>query len=432
MDEIIIQSLNFQVSQKDFFIRLLVAIGVGFLIGLEREYSAISRKEDRFAGSRTFILVSLLGFVSTLLFYILTPWIFVGSILTLVIIIGISYWITASKGDIGGTTEFSALLAFFLGILTFLGHIELSLIITVIIVALLSIKVTLHTMIGKITQEEMYDFIRFVVTALLIFPFLPDINIGPYNVINPKEIGWVVVLTSGFGFLGYLLMKFMGPGRGILLSGIIGGLVSSTMTTWIFAKKSKESSALSFNCAAAIIAASSVMVVRVIVWVLIFNSSLAPGLLVPVGIILLASVGSTLYFYKKQSKTSSINSEENKGRPLNLQSALVFAMIYTLIIVLVSYTNDYLGEGGIYLSSAIAGLTDIDAITISVSKLSKESLAILYAQNAIIIATICNTLVKIGIALWAGSSELKKYLLVGYGLIFIAGMVGIFVLNYIL
>src|SRR5690606_16073363 len=251
-------------------------------------------------------------------------------------------------------------------------------------IVLLSAKVTFKSFVGKITPQEMFDFVRFIVVALLIFPFLPDMDMGPFNVINPREIGWVIILISGLGFLGYIMMKFLGAHKGILFTGIIGGLVSSTMVTWVFAKKSKELPALSAHCATAILAASSIMVIRVLLWVFIFNKSLAPGLYLPLGLIFFSAIGVTLFLYYKQSKKEDIDTSLPEGKPLNLQSAIVFGIVYTLIILLVSYTNEYFGSSGIFISSTIAGLTDIDAITISVSKLAGDSLSFSVAQNAIL------------------------------------------------
>lgn len=429
MDEFVIDLVNLQLTQKDFFVRLLVATGIGFLIGLEREHSALNNQQEAFAGTRTFVFVVLLGFLGAMMHYLFTPWIFLGILLAVVSFIAISYWMTSSKGDIGGTTEFSALLAFLLGGLTFLGYIELSLMITVLAMVLLSSKMKLQSIIGEITEEEMYALIRFVVLALLILPFLPDRGVGPFGVVNPQEIGWIIILTSGLGFLGYLLIKFLGHDRGILLTGIVGGLVSSTMVTWIFAKKSKDAPALSSHCATAILAASSIMIIRVLVWVFIFNQALAPGLYLPVGLIFMAGIAATLYFYFSKNNQIDVDTSLPMGKPLNMQSALTFGVIYTLIILLVSYTNEYFGQRGMYISSIIAGLTDIDAITISVSKLAGSSLSLNVAQNAIILATISNTVIKIGISLWAGSKELRKMIAIGYGAIFAAALGAFLLLN---
>lgn len=429
MDEFVIELVNFQLTQQDFIIRILIAIGSGFLIGLEREHSALNSKQEAFAGTRTFVFLVLLGFLGAMTHFVFTPWIFLGILLSVVSFIAISYYMTSSKGDIGGTTEFSALIAFLLGALIFLGYIELSLMITVVSMVLLSSKGKLQTIIGEITEEEMYALIRFVVLALLILPFLPDEGIGPFGVVNLQEIGWIIILTSGLGFLGYLLIKFLGHDRGILLTGIVGGLVSSTMVTWIFAKKSKDAPALSSHCATAILAASSIMIIRVLVWVFIFNTDLAPSLYLPVGLIFGAGIGATLLFYFRQNRNIAVDTTLPQGKPLNMRSALTFGVIYTLVILLVSYTNEYFGQSGMYISSVIAGLTDIDAITISVSKLAGDTLSINIAQNAIILATISNTLIKIGISLWAGSAELRKFIFIGYGAIFIAALVAFAYLN---
>src|SRR5687768_14909860 len=430
MEPFIIDIPEMQLTQVEFLIRLGVACGIGFLIGLEREHSALAKKEEEFAGIRTFIFLSLLGFLAAAMNFLITPWIFVSIIIGVIILTSISYWVLAhGRGDIGGTSELTAIIAVLLGGLTFLGYIEMSLMITVIVVVLLSLKFKLQTVIGQITDEEMYDYIRFGVVALLIFPFLPDQTYGPYDVINPREIGWVILLTSGLGFIGYVLMRIFGAGKGILLSGIIGGLVSSTAVTWVFSKKSKEAPSLSLNCAIAILAASSIMVIRVFIWVIVFNPDLLSTFALPLSIVFLSAIGVAIYFYFLEKKNKKTDTEMPLGKPLNLSGALIFGLIYTVIILLVAYASETFGKSGIYITSGIGGLSDIDAITISVTRLSRESIEILTAGNAILIATVANTLVKIGISLWAGSTELRKYIFIGYGAIFLAAVIAFIVLN---
>ncbi|MFT4535197.1 MAG: uncharacterized membrane protein (DUF4010 family) [Saprospiraceae bacterium] len=424
----IVQTESFQLTQLEFFIRLLVATGIGLVIGLEREYDSIN-KEENFAGLRTFIFVVLLGFLATFISITLTHWILVTALIATVAITAVSYWVSASKGDIGGTTEFVTLIAFLLGITTFMGFIQESLAIMVIVVVLLSLKMELKRVVVQITRTELYAFIKFVVLALLIFPFLPNETFGPYGVFNPRELGWIIVLTSGLGFAGYLLMKFLGSEKGILLTGILGGLISSTVVTWVFSKKSKEVPSLSRNCAVAILAASTIMIVRVVVWIVIFNRDLLPGLIVPLSLLFLTGIGTSVFFHKKQQSQTKDKADFPLGDALNLREAVFFGVLYTGILFLVSYANQEYGASGIYLSSAIAGLTDIDAITISVSKLAGNSVPLVTAQNAILLATLCNTVVKIGVTLWAGSPSLKKYILIGYGLVFLAGIVGFIILN---
>jgi uncharacterized membrane protein (DUF4010 family) len=420
---------NGQLTEFDFLIRMLVTAGIGFVLGLEREFSQNSEKGEVFAGLRTFILVALLGFLTAYLGITFTYWIFISGFLSVVCIVAISYWVTSSKGNIGSTTEFAIIFTFLLGGLVLVGSINLSLALTVITLVLLSLKLRLKSMIGQLTQNELFAFIRFVVIALLILPFLPNEFYGPYEVINPREVGWIIVLISGIGFVGYILMKFLGTDRGILLTSILGGLVSSTLVTFMFSKKSKETPELSKNYAVGIFAAATIMVIRIFLLVYIFNKSMLAGLIIPLLIVLLTAFGIALFFYKSNFGKPQTIDKIVLGDPLNIKNAVFFSVFYMGILLLVSYANDTYGTKGIYISSAISALTDIDAIAISVSKLGGVTMDLLIAQNAILLATLSNTVVKIGIAVFMGSKELKKYVLIGYVFIFIAGIVGFLILN---
>jgi uncharacterized membrane protein (DUF4010 family) len=301
--------------------------------------------------------------------------------------------------------------------------------IAVVMVVLLSAKLKLQSVIEQISDEEMYDFIRFIVVALLIFPFLPNETYGPYEVLNPREIGWVILLTSGLGLIGYIMMRIFGSHKGILLTGIVGGLVSSTAVSWVFSKRSKEQPALSVYCAIAILAASSIMIVRVGIWVFIFNREIMQDLLAPLAIMFVAAIGVPIILYLKNRDNKKTDAEMPPGKPLNLKGAAVFGLIYTFILFAVAYASSIYGERGIYIASGIAGLTDVDAITISVSRLAGQTIDIRNAQYAILIATMSNTIVKAVIALWAGSLEMRRYILLGYGAVFVAGLAGFVILS---
>ncbi len=422
MDQYIINTQNFQLTHSDFLMRALVALGIGFIIGLEREHAAMQEKVKGFAGIRTFIFVVLLGFMAGMAHFLLSPIVYAGLLLTVIMLTGISYYITASKGDIGTTTEFSILIAFLLGSFAFLGMLEISLMIMVLVVVLLSAKVKLQSIVGAITVDELYDFIRFVVVALLVFPFLPNRAFDTFGVLNPREIGWVILLTSGLGFVGYMLMKFLGPNKGILISGLVGGLISSTALTWVFAKKSKVNEHYERHYAMAILAASSVMMLRVLIWTFVFNQNLFHTVYLYLLILFASTLGVTLFFLF-QSKPSPLQEGSiRQGKPLDLQGALVFGLIYTVILLIVSYANAYMGDKGLLISSALAGLSDIDAITITVAKLALDGLDLTTACNALLIATLANTLVKLGIGIWAGSAALRRYLYIGYGVVIITAL----------
>lgn len=431
MDQYIINTEQFQLTQLDFLTRLLVAGGIGLLVGLEREHTALAKNEEVFAGIRTYIFLALLGFLGAAANYLVGPWMLPLIVFAVIVLTAISYWVTASAGNIGGTAELTTILVVLLGTLAFHGELLISSMIAVVLVVLLSAKLKLQSVIGKISTEEMYDFIRFIVVALLIFPFLPNETYGPYEVLNPREIGWVILLTSGLGLIGYMMMRVFGSHKGILLTGIVGGLVSSTAVSWVFSKRSKEQPALSVYCAIAILAASSIMIVRVGIWVFVFNPTLMKNLLAPLGIMFIAAIGVPLILYIRNRDDKKSESDMPPGKPLNLKGAAVFGLIYTFILLAVAYASSIYGERGIYIASGIAGLTDVDAITISVSRLAGQAIDIRNAQYAILIATMSNTIVKAVIALWAGSREMRRYILLGYGAVFVAGLVGFLLLQVV-
>ena len=415
MDQLLIDTEHFTLSSWEFFVRLLVSIGIGVVIGLERQYSAIKEHANGYFGIRTFTFYALLGCVSVLFYFLFSPWIYIALFLGLVILTAVAYWQTALKGDRGLTTEVTALLTFVLGSMAAYGLISFSLMLTVIVVVLLSSKFKIKAFVGKITAEELYAFIRFVVLALLIFPFLPNENYGPYEVLNPKEIGGVVLLTSALGFLGYILIKTLGNHRGILLGGLLGGLVSSTSITWVYSKKSKENPSLSASCATAILGASSILYIRVGVWTALFYAQLFRSLVVCLILLLVAALGVTFYTHLKENKPSSPSDNSALSKPLDLVGALIFGGIYVLILLAVSYANDYFGDQGTLISSALAGISDIDAVSISIAKLTGTSISLPLAEVAILIACLSNTLVKLGLGCYLGSPQLRKLLLRGYG-----------------
>lgn len=425
MDAFLIETETFRLAQTDLLIRAAVATGIGAIIGLEREYSAIREGTPGFAGIRTFVFVTVLGFLAAMAYHLLSPAVYLALLAAVTVLTAISYFITASRGDIGATTEFSVLISFFLGTLSFWGLIEVSLMFTVLTVVLLSAKFRLQSIVDQITADELYDFIRFVVIALLVFPFLPDMAYGPGGVLNPREIGWVILLTSGLGFVGYLLMKFLGAQRGILLGGLVGGLISSTAVTWVYARKSREHDALAGDCAVAILAASSIMILRVGVWTWLFNPRLFIALLPWVLLLFACGLGATLYLFFRQKNHAHIDVPIRSGKPLDLHGALVFGGIYTVILWVVYWTNEWMGAGGLLLSSAVAGLTDIDAITLTLSRMGGVQVPLALAAKGILIATITNTAIKTGIGLYTGSPALRPILLLGHGVVLLAGVISL-------
>lgn len=408
-----------------------MATGIGFVIGIEREHHAMEEEKQLFGGVRTFILIVLTGFLATLFGELFSYWISVTTLAGFLLISAFAYWGKQQRGRVGATTPIAGILAFTLGGIVLLGFFEAALPVMVVMVLTLTLKVRLHRLIGALSGDELFAFLIFVSITALLLPFLPDTQLGPYDAVNPYEVGWVIVLVSGLSFAAYMLVKFLGTDRGIILSGIVGGLLSSTAVAWVFSQKSKKSERLAVSSAIAILAASTLMVPRVLVWVYIFDPTLLHALLLPFGLILAAGGGAAFLFYRRYQPKEKNDAELPLDNPLRLQDALLFGLFYVGITLLVEFSNDKLGSSGTYLTSVVAALPNIDAITISMAKLGGDSISKLVAQNAILLAALSNTVVKLVISSWFGSNAMRRHILIGFGALFAAGLVGFGILNFL-
>lgn len=414
-------------------IGLSTSIGIGFLIGMERQFSkeAIEHQEQ-FAGIRTFTMVSMFGFISALLSTFVGDWVF-GLTLACVFAFVVVSYIQLSKlpGNKGATSEFALLITFTLGALVFLNMILLALIIMVVMLMLLAFKPSLHLFVEKLKRQELLAIILFVVMSALVIPFLPNDNFGPYNLWNLKEIWQMVVLVSGTSLVGYMIAKFMGQ-KGTMLAGLIGGFVSSTSVSLAFSRKSMEtkSRASSFFYAVGIISACSIMFPRILFEVYVVNAELAALLWLPILIITAMGFGSAAIIYKFKNGKHTSNGIVLKN-PLDFLTAIKFAILFAAVQWLVKYASIHFGESGIYLAGAISGITDVDAITLSMAKIAKAGGDSNLAIQTIIIAALSNTLVKLLIVISLGSAELRKTTFWGFLAIFISGS-AYFLVYYVL
>lgn len=400
--------------------KLAVAILLGVLIGLEREHSK-SKDEKIFAGIRTFPLISILGFISALISTLSSYWIYFVIFLGFASLISVSHFFSGKQEKYGGTSEISAVIAFLLGSLVFWNFIILAAIIGVITAALLALKFQLHSFVGKINEEDLYATIKLAVITVIILPLLPNETIGPLDVLNPKMIWLMVIFIGGISFIGYVLTKIFGQGKGIPITGFLGGLVSSTAVSFSLSRKSKENPELSNSFAIGIILASTVMFPRVFVILLVFNKSLISGLWIP---LLVFTVTGFLLSYILSKKNEKEKDELiDFKNPFNLKQAILYGIIFALVIFVSKAAEIYLGEKGIFAASALAGLTSVDAIVLSLAELVNQNLNIKIASAAIIISLITNTVVKGVISYFLGSREMRKYIFAGLGAITVVSLI---------
>ena len=406
--------------------RFGVALLIGALLGLEREFFQQKDDSPSFAGIRTFSLIALLGAVTAFLYpeFGIIPMSI--SLAGLIIFTSIGFIATQlqEKRGTGITTEVAAVLTFLFGAITMSDHIDIAISLSVITSILLAAKGRLHQGIRRMSSKDIYMTLQFALLTAVILPILPNRPIDPWELLNPFQIWLMVVLVSGIGFSGYVLIKFLGPLRGLNIMGILGGLASSTATTISFSSASKENPKLSSNYARVVILASTIMFPRVLFIIMIVYPPLVPTVSIPYTAMLITGF-IIVYFLQKKSKISKKVTKRilKLHHPLSLSTAVKFGIAFAIVIVIIQVALNSFGVSGVYLTSIIAGLTEMDAITLSVSNLAKNS----QIQNqtagiAILLATIMNTISKALIAFFTGSRELHQIIFKAFGVIILVGI----------
>ena len=389
----------------------VMAMLLGLLIGLEREYS---RDEDEtlVAGIRTFPLITLTGFLAGLAARNGYEWVPAIALLAVAAVAVAGYWVKAQGPHKGATTEFVVILAFILGGFTAFGsYLVPAATFTVLTTLLLSFKAPLHRVAEDIQKGEINAILKFCVITVIVLPLLPNRAFGPYAVLNPRVIWWMVVLISGVSMIGYLMMRLWGARGGVAVTGLLGGLVSSTATTLGLSQKARlaEGSGASFF-ALGIVIASTIMFFRMFVLTLVIDLSLARTLALPLVLPILVSLGAGLYLWRKKGVPARTSLDVKN--PMELGSAIQFALLFAVVLFVARAAQARWGTAGVYIASALAGLTDVDAITLSSARLARDQILTNSAATAsILLAGAMNTLVKGGIAAVLGGKALRAVIL---------------------
>ncbi|MEX2490466.1 MAG: MgtC/SapB family protein [Nitrospirales bacterium] len=423
---------------EDTFLGFLVALAAGALIGLERQQDLDFERKSGIGGVRTFPLIALAGALSALVSQIFGVWPIVSTLLILGILLAVSYHREWSRKDHPGIiTPLAALITFLLGVLALLPGFPLNtphrylLIVgsAGVVMALLSLKERLHQVVEHLSDHDIYATAKFVILALVVLPLLPDRTFGPLDVLNPFHTGIMVVLIAGLSFLGYLCTRLIGPNKGLITTGILGGLVSSTAVTMSMATQARSTPHLALPGAMAILAASSTMFARVLVVTGLLLPELSVMLLAPLGGMAISGYVMSGFLYRKAQRTPNHSPDIAHRNPFELRPALGFGVLYAGVLLLSKAAQTYLGDQGLYASSLLAGTTDVDAITLSVIRLTQEGLSSWTAATAITLAAMTNTLVKACLAGWFGGKTLitdvapgmLTILLVGSAILFLFG-----------
>jgi len=404
--------------------RLAAALALGVIVGLERGWRLRTAEEgERVAGVRTFPLIGLAGGVTGLLALRFSDLVVPVALLGLLALLVLGYRFSVERqGDYGITTEVAAFLVFLLGVLAGTGEMLLAISGSVLTAMLLGFKPSLHHLLTRIDGPELRAILQLTLISAVILPLLPRSGFGPWDVLNPYELWLMVVLISAIGFAGHFAVRLAGPQRGVLLTGLFAGLASSTALTLTLSRAAREQRALQPVFAAAIITASTTMFPRMLLLVGAVAPDMLPGLYLPIALLtamgLLASV--VLIWLARDVAGNTINPPMQQ--PFELTTALQFAVLLAVVMVGAEALRQYAGEAGIYTIALVSGLTDVDAITLSLTRMTEDRLELDIAQQGVILAALANTAVKLGLGVVIGGRSMAWRLLPGLGVVILAGV----------
>ncbi|MCH9651719.1 MAG: MgtC/SapB family protein [Deltaproteobacteria bacterium] len=389
------------------FTQLAVALGLGLLVGLQRQ-----RTESSMAGVRTFPLVTVLGALAAHLSISFGGWVLGAGLVAvagLAVMANLAAAATAESVDPGLTTEVALLLMYAVGAYLVVGSQAVAVAVAGGLAVLLQLKKPLHRAARRIGDRDFRSIIQFVLISLVILPVLPDRSFGPYGVFNLREIWWMVVLIVGIGMAGYLAYRVLGTGKGTVLTGILGGLISSTATTVSYARYAQSAPSSLRLGSGVILMASSVVFLRVLLELAV----VAPKTLSAAGPPLVILLGWMVLLALVEARGRNDSSQElaDHGNPSELRSALGFAALYALILLAVATVNEKFGDRALYGVALLSGLTDMDAITLSTGKLMQSGeLPFATGFRLILLASLSNLAFKLGIVRLLGGKRLFRRL----------------------
>ena len=406
--------MNHQIWQNngiEFLPQFLASLAIGLLIGLERE-----RRPSSKAGLRTFALVALMGTLAAMLSSkIGSPWLLItGFCVVGVMIIAAYFTSPTEENDPGTTTVAALLLCYALGALIWYKQTTLAVMLAIITTTLLYFKPELRGITKRLTRRDLVSILQFLVLTFVILPILPNQNYGPYDTFNPHQIWMMVVLISGLSLAGYVALHWTSQRYGAPLLGLLGGLVSSTATTLVYARHGKISEVMARVSAVVILLSSQVVLMRLAVLSAVVSPNLLAKLLPVMGLGLLFGLIVTLFDWRKLHTSSNLPMPKTSN-PTEILTALSFGLLYAVVLFFSAWISDIAGSGGLYVVALISGLTDVDAITLSslrlfdLNKLSDDQAVI-----AISLAFLSNMIFKFGLVVFIGGTTLAKHVAAGF------------------
>lgn len=405
----------------NLFYRLAAAIGIGLIIGLQREHTYSDQSDRHPAGVRSFTLVGLAGAVTSMLSGLMggpAPFVTGFVVIGLLLVAShISFAIAhrpqdgqPAVGSDGITTSLAVLVVYLLGALSWYGRLLEACVGMVVLLLLLNAKKPLHDFANKISTEDIIATVKFAVISLMVLPFLPNRAFGPpgIEVLNPHTIWLFVVFISGIGFVSYVLIKIIGPGKGIWLTGLFGGLASSTALTLNMAARSKENESYANDFTMSIVLSWAVMFARLYLICIFLEPKLASVLAVPLLVPVIPTLGYALIL-KIRAGRDHTEKSTNFSNPFRLLPAIKFGLVFTAVMFIANAVRVYLGSGALLACSFLGGAAEMDAVAFSLIDMSvKATLENRELVLSLLLASIANTVTKGALVFILGSSAMRR------------------------
>lgn len=399
--------MSFGIDDVHPFHQLIISVVLGLLVGLQRQWV-----DSPLGGIRTFSLISLLGTACALLAEKYGAWMIVAGFLGVIAAMAAGH-LSKQSGRApehsGLVTELAMLLMYCSGVFVHLGPIWLGAAVAGLLAVILHSKMELHVLAKRFSESEITAIMQFVLISLVIFPIVPNQVFGPLQVLNPRDIWLMVVIIVAVSLSGYIAYKFVGDRAGVILGGVLGGVISSTATTMSYSRRSKEAAGAVPRSAIVVGIAWTVVYIRLLLEVIAAAPTFHAAWL-PLGIMFLASALSTLWLWRRlEDGGEGMPAQDN---PTELKTALTFGALYAAILFAVTFAKTYSGSGGLTLVAILSGITDMDAITLSTSRLvATGKLLPQEGWPIIIVAGMSNVFFKGAIAGFVGGRGLFKALL---------------------
>ena len=384
------------------FQSLAISLLLGGLVGLQRQHV-----DSPLGGVRTFPLVTIFGSLCAILAGPFGGWMVAAGLLATVAVVALGSRQVRSEVDRGITSEAAMLVMFAVGALCVSGPMMIAVVVGAGVAVLLQFKPQLHGLVTKLGDADIKAIMQFVLITFIVLPVLPNKTYDPFEVLNPHEIWLMVVLVVGISLGGYISYKFLGHHAGLILSGLLGGVISSTATTASYARRTVGQPSLVPAAATVICLATGVSFVRILLEVAVVSRTLLPAVAPLLIGLMIVSLLFALVFSRRGSQPSETMPPQ--GNPSELRAAILFGVLYGVVLISVAASKEHLPNAGLYVIAALSGLADLDAITLSTARMVEANrLSVDSAWRSILIAALSNLVFKSGLVLALGDRKLFR------------------------